>query len=197
MEDLSCREYRLAAKSQCSEYSNTLALIYLVYGAIVSILTASSFGILGVLVLGPLNMGLAYICKQVDKKGEVDLEKLFDGFKQFGSAVVLELLLTLYLVLWSLLIIPVFIKIYSYSMAYFIQQDNPDMSANDCITESRRIMNGNKWKLFCLDLSYLGWIILCILTFGILIFWVSPKMQQAKYLFYLHITGKDQVVVEE
>ena len=114
----------------------------------------------------------------------------------FEHAFVLALLETVYLFLWSLLIIPAFIKPYSYAMSFFIQKDNPDMTANECITESRRIMDGNKWKLFCLEFSYIGWVILCILTLGILSFWVSPKMNQAKYLFYLHITGKDMVAEE-
>ena len=196
MENISAREYRLAASEQCKEYSSTLAVIYLVHAVIVSALSAASFGLLGLLVVGPLLMGLAMISEDVDKKNVVSLESLFKGFKMFEHAFVLALLETVYLFLWSLLIIPAFIKPYSYAMSFFIQKDNPDMTANECITESRRIMDGNKWKLFCLEFSYIGWIILCILTFGILSFWVSPKMNQAKYLFYLHITGKDMVVEE-
>lgn len=197
MENLRAKDYRLAASEQCSNYSSTLAITYLVYSLVLGALSAASFAILGILISGPLMMGIVNLCEEVYKKGNVNVETLFSGFKLFEKSFILALLSDLYLFLWSLLIIPAFIKPFSYAMSFYIQKDNPNMSANECITESRRIMNGNKWKLFCLLFSYIGWIILCILTFGILSFWVTPKIQQAKYLFYLHITGKDQVVAEE
>ena len=50
-------------------------------------------------------------------------------------------------------------------------------------------MDGNKWQLFWLGMSYLGWVILCTFTFGILYLWVAPKMQQASFLFYLKVSG--------
>ncbi|MBP5342824.1 DUF975 family protein [bacterium] len=197
MEKLRARDYRIAAKNKCSKYSDTLALIYVLHAIITAAVAGASFGLLAILVTGPLALGIAMICEEVDQERPLNVEKLFAGFNNFGRAFVLELLTGIYLFLWSLLIIPVFIKIYSYSMSVYILKDNPDMSADECITMSRKIMNGHKWELFCLEFSYIGWIILCILTFGILSFWVSPKMQQAKYLFYLHITEKDSQVIEE
>lgn len=193
------RDYRLAASEECRNYSGTLALIYLILAIIEGAVSGATFG-LGILVLGPLTMGTVMVSESVHNKGNVALETLFSGFKMFEKAVVLSILETVYLILWSLLIIPAFIKPYSYAMSFYIQKDNPEMTANESITESRRMMNGYKWKLFCLDLSYIGWILLCILTLGILSFWVSPKIQQAHYLFYLNISGKnnqEEVVTEE
>ena len=77
-------------------------------------------------------------------------------------------------------------------MAPFILFENPDMSADDAITKSCEIMDGHRWELFCLEFSYIGWAILCLLTFGILIFWVGPRMQAARYAFYLNISGKSE-----
>ena len=74
-------------------------------------------------------------------------------------------------------------------MTYFILKDNPEMSATDAITESRKMMDGNKWRLFCLDFSFIGWILLSILTCGILIFVVEPYMLAARAAFYESIKG--------
>ena len=99
-----------------------------------------------------------------------------------------------------LFIIPGLIKTYSYAMALYIQNDNPNKPINECITESRRMMDGNKWKLFCLEFSYIGWFILCVFTCGILTLWVAPKYNYARYLFYLKVSGKgykDELLKQE
>ena len=62
-----------------------------------------------------------------------------------------------------LLFIPGVVKAYSYAMTPYIMAEHPGLTANEAITESRRIMDGNKWRLFCLDLSFLGWELLCTL----------------------------------
>jgi len=67
-----------------------------------------------------------------------------------------------YIQLWSLLlIVPGVIKLFSYAMTYFVQIEHPDWGADRCITESRRLMDGNRWRFFCLNLSFIGWGILC------------------------------------
>jgi uncharacterized membrane protein len=77
-------------------------------------------------------------------------------------------------------------------MTFYIIDENPDIAVEEAIDESKRIMHGNKWRLFCLDLSYIGWIFLCILTFGILYLWITPKMELARYLFYKNLKGEIQ-----
>ena len=75
-----------------------------------------------------------------------------------------EILQGLYVALWSLLlVIPGIVKSYSYAMAPYIMAEHPALTANEAITESRRIMDGNKWRLFCLDFSFIGWELLCVL----------------------------------
>ena len=69
-------------------------------------------------------------------------------------------------------------------MSYYISLDRPDLSANDCITESRRMMDGNKWRLFCLDLSFIGWYIVGSLCFGVGILWVDAYHSMARANFY-------------
>lgn len=83
--------------------------------------------------------------------------RLWDGF-------CLKFLQGLYVALWSLLlVIPGIVKSYSYAMAPYIMAEHPALTANEAITESRRIMDGNKWRLFCLDFSFIGWELLCSL----------------------------------
>ena len=69
--------------------------------------------------------------------------------------------------LWCLTIAGIFIKRYSYFMVPYIAAENPDMSGREAVTLSRRIMRGHKWECFVLELSFLGWQILGLLTFGL------------------------------
>lgn len=75
-------------------------------------------------------------------------------------------------------------------MSFYIYNDNRQLGTMDSIDESKRLMNGHKWELFCLYCSYIGWLLLSCLTLGILLLWVIPKMQLAVYIFYLNISGK-------
>ena len=73
-------------------------------------------------------------------------------------------------------------------MVPYIIKDNPELTATETITKSREMMNGNKWRAFLLDLSFIGWIILGAVTFGILfILWTCPYMQNANAALYLEL----------
>ncbi len=74
-------------------------------------------------------------------------------------------------------------------MSPYILIDNPVMTAGEARRKSMEIMKGNKWKLFCLQFSFIGWILLSILTFGILFLWVIPAMEMSKIAFYKEISG--------
>ena len=90
------------------------------------------------------------------------LPDLFSQFGRLGAGFCMDFLMNLFVFLWGLLfIIPGVVKGYSYAMAPYILAENPDMTARDAITESRRIMDGNKFSLFCLQLSFIGWALLC------------------------------------
>ena len=87
---------------------------------------------------------------------------------------------------WSLLfIMPGIIKSCSYAMVPFILADDPSLGAREAITLSRKMMDGNKWRLFVLDLSFFGWMFLSACTFGILdIFYVNPYMHSTHAELY-------------
>jgi len=169
--------------------------VYIVFGLIIS---ASSVVLgLGPLILGgPLLLGLFGYFLLKARGENTQFENLFDGFKQFGSGLVLFLLQTLFLFLWSLLlIVPGIIKYFSYSMSYFILKDNPEIGASEAITRSRQMMNGNKWKLFCLYFSFIGWAFLCIFTFGIGYFWLMPYIYTSVANFYKELKDNQQAQI--
>lgn len=93
-----------------------------------------------------------------------DFHDLFSQFHRWATGFCMNFLMGLYTILWTFLfIVPGIIKAYSYAMTPYILSEHPDMTANEAITESRRIMDGNKWRLFCLSISFIGWDILCAL----------------------------------
>ena len=95
----------------------------------------------------------------------------------------------IYIFLWPLLFIPGIIASYSYMMTPYILADNPELSASEAIKISKQMMRGNRWRLFCLKISFFGWSILCILTLGIGFLWLTPYMNAAIAEFYREISG--------
>lgn len=124
----------------------------------------------------------------IDRNGEAACANLFTQFKRIGPAIALQVLRAVYTTLWSLLlVIPGIIKAYSYSMAAYILYEHPEMTPNEAITKSRELMDGNKWRLFCLEFSFIGWAILCGFTCGIGYFWLFPYQEAAVAAFYREI----------
>ena len=101
-------------------------------------------------------------------------------------------MMNLFLGLWfMLLIVPGIIKTYSYRMVPYLVAENPEMDFKDAIDASRKMMDGEKWKTFVLDLSFLGWIILTSLTCGILgIFYTTPYISQTNAELYTVLKAK-------
>lgn len=101
------------------------------------------------------------------------------------------ILSTIYIFLWTLLlIIPGIIKSYSYALTPYILVEHPEMSANEAIEESMRLMNGHKFDLFYLQLSFIGWAILSILSLGLGVFWLIPYQMTAQAAFYRDIKNE-------
>jgi len=102
-----------------------------------------------------------------------------------GGNIILGILYNIFIALWTLLfIIPGIVKACSYSMAFYIKNDNPGMSATEALTESRRMMNGYKMKYFVLHLSFIGWYILGLLCMGLGVLWVSAYEAASDAVFY-------------
>ncbi|MCL1833887.1 MAG: DUF975 family protein, partial [Leptospirales bacterium] len=136
-------------------------------------------------VKGPFALGLAgYFLKRV-RGEEFSTINIFDGFKRFFPSFLLMFFTILFVILWSLLlIIPGIIKSLSYSMAFYIMYDNPEISALKALKKSKIMMKGYKLKLFLLFLSFIGWVFLTMLTLGIGYFWLIPYINLSIANFY-------------
>ena len=142
--------------------------------------------ILSLLAL-PLSWGLTVSLLRNHREESVDLENLFDGFRggRYTRVFCALFLVNLFTFLWALLlIIPGIMKAFSYALTPYIIMDEPELTARQAITRSCEIMQGRRWKLFCLYLSFIGWGILSILTFGIGFLWLVPYMNASVAAFY-------------
>ena len=124
------------------------------------------------------------------KKENVEPPAFIGGTEQIGGLIVLSLMTNLFVILWSLLFfIPGIVKSYAYAMAPYIKYDHPEYGWKRCLDESRSMMRGYKWKLFCLDLSFIGWNIVGMLCFFVGIYWVTPYNTAARVCFYNELKG--------
>lgn len=146
------------------------------------------------LIYSPFSYGYYIsLLKLVREKDTNMISQMFRNFANYKRAFFVPLIVFIYTILWSLLlIIPGIIKSLSYSMTYFISKDHPEYTINECIEESRHIMDGYKWKLFVLYLSFIGWILLGALTLGIAYLWIKPYMYITIVHFYEEIKNENQ-----
>lgn len=136
-------------------------------------------------VSGPLVLGVTFFYLSISRNNPVKISDLLIGFNRIIVAASTYLLMVLFIMLWAiLLIIPGIIAALSYSQAFFILADNNSISAMDALKKSKEMMNGNKWKFFCLGLRFIGWMLLCIPTLGIGFLWLFPYMSVSYAKFY-------------
>ena len=142
-------------------------------------------GFVGFIIGGVIRQGYClYLLKQHDGTNP-EVNDLFSQFHRFGDGFCLALLQGLYIALWSLLfIIPGIIAGYRYAMAPFVLLENPDMTASEAIEASKQMMEGHKTELFLLDLSFIGWDLLCAFTLGIGHLWLNPYRNAAYAAFF-------------
>lgn len=120
------------------------------------------------------------------------LANLLDGFGYWWKVLLIDLVCGVLIVLWSLLlIVPGIIAAYRYSMAHYVLITNPDFGVMDCIRESKRLTQGWKGALFVMDLSFLGWTLLCMIPVlgWLLSVWVTPYRALSFLQAYEQISG--------
>lgn len=185
-------EIRARAREIMTPYWGTAAVIYLVYMVLYA--GANAMMAIGTMVLaGPLSLGLADVFLRIEKGEPIGVETLMGGFNDFTRSLVAGLLISVYVLLWSiLLIIPGVIAALGYSMTFFIMKENPSLPAVDALKASQQMMMGHKARLFELLFSFIGWILLGALSFGIAFLWVGPYMHAAVVLFYRDLQADNQ-----
>lgn len=187
---LSSFEYRQRARAALGGriFGNLWLMALLAYAIVFIALGIVSATVIGhILIIGALYIGYASIMLSLARgKGEVQITDMAKGFVvDYVNSLLIGLISMLKIFLWSLLfVIPGIMKAYSYSMIYYIKNDHPSYTWRECLTESERLMKGKRWALFCLDFSFIGWILLMPFTLYLGVFWLAPYMEQARAQFY-------------
>ena len=194
----SITNYKNRALSALENKWGNFVLITFVYGLIIGITQVLSgdkdspailhlIGLVLFILALPLTWGYQTLFLGAVRGGEATAKDMFEGYNKelFSRVLTTTLLYYVYVFLWSLLLlIPGCIKAYSYAMTPYILKDNPEMKNNAAIEESMRMMDGHKLELFLLDLSFIGWAILSLLTCCIGFLWLTPYMNMARVNFY-------------
>lgn len=189
-------EYRAQARAALKGNWTQPVVAILLVGFIISgiqgcfsyaILNRPWLSTLSLLVALPLSYGLI-VSMLLFFRGQKDtcIESAFHlAFKPYSRAFLVEFFKTVMVTLgFALLIVPGIVLDVAYSMAEFISYDEPEISEAEALRRSRRMMKGHKWQLFCLELSFIGWILLSILSLGIGLLWVGPYISQSVAAFY-------------
>ena len=114
---------------------------------------------------------------------------MFSKGKQVPTAIIANILVFIRVFLGTmLLIVPGIIATYKYAMVNYIIAENPGISAREALEMSKEMMRGNKLRFFLLGLSFFGWALLVVLTFGIAGVWVAPYIQASCAAFYREIS---------
>lgn len=162
--------------------------------SLVSSNTTSCFSYLASLLLLPMSWGYAMAFlgnRRAESDDPFGLGNLFVGYKDFWRVFSTMFISSLFLLLfYLLLIIPGIWMQMRLAMVPFILRDYPELSGNKALRLSADMMQGHKLRLFCLELSFLGWILLCFLTLGIGFFWLSPYMCQTEANFYEEVKAE-------
>lgn len=194
-------ELKSGAKDQLKGKWLLAILVFICYSAILQLVNVeltnstegSMFGmslnIIGFLVYGSMQVGMSrFTLKLASKDQTTQFNDLFSGFDVFIKALVMNLILGVCVSIGMILfIIPGVIIGLMFSQANYILAENPEKSAIECLKESSRMMKGYKFNFFVLQLSFIGWLILATLTFGIGLLWYVPYYQMTMTNFYLKI----------
>ena len=173
-----------------AELDSTMAIGALVLSGVVMI-SAIIGALFSIFVTDALTVGTCnYFIKNTDSKPS--FRDVFSGFKvKYGRNIGTLLLVGIKTVLWTLLfIIPGIIKSYEYSIIPYILADDPEISSKDAFKKAKQMMKGNKWRLFKLEFSFIGWFVLCVLTLGIGTFFLIPYLNATNAEFYVELKNK-------
>lgn len=140
----------------------------------------------GVVALGTAFLALGYLLYVIRyaREESLDVNDIFYYKKMYIPTFLLFFLIQLFTNLWTLLfIVPGIIASLSYAMSKYIYCDQ-ELKPLECIKASKKMMKGHKWDYFIFNLSFVGWIILGMFTFGLLYIWLIPYMSTADVLYY-------------
>ena len=209
-QDYSAKAMRARARQLLAGHWKTAVAVILTYGVLIAItvilrVKMMTVGTIATWVVGLLGVSLVYgfySLVQADNDPDAEVTLAWPGSLGLSGEggrlkvnVIAYVLISVFTFLWSLLlIVPGIIKALSYSQTYYIladaQASGVEMSATEAIKTSQELMKGHKWEFFCLQLSFLGWMILANLTFGIGWLWLGPYMSTTKACYYDYVASE-------
>ena len=144
------------------------------------------------LVAAPLEIGVTKYYIQVSEDSNAAMDRCFDGFRyNWKNIVWINFLMIMKLFLWSLLfVVPGIIKAFEYSMIPYLLAENPNMTAKEAFETSRKMTDNEKWNLFVLDLSFIGWCLLGLLCCGVGTIFVAPYVRATEAQVYFVLKTK-------
>lgn len=149
--------------------------------------------LLNLFLLYPLMLGYAVAHNDLLRSTDSAITRntIRNTFSDYLRNVISMFLVYLFTALWTLLlVVPGIVKGLAYSLTPFIVRDNPELSPNEAINLSVKMMEGHKFDLFCLYLSFAGWFFLCLLTIGVGFLWLMPYVQTTLAAFYQDIKAE-------
>lgn len=189
-------QLQIAGKTICSTADGIApGLLEFLAGRAAAIVIAALIAAALYFVLGSvISVGYSrFNLELTDRVREPELGTLFGYFRHWKATASTKLLQTVYVLLWSLLfLIPGILAAYSYAMTGYILAENPELTAGEALRRSKEMMSGNRWRLFCLQFSFIGWSILCSLTLGIGNLFLTPYREAAGAAFYREVSGTER-----
>ena len=192
MRDLGHMDYDLLFSGNYSDFLAGYTSVETA-GSVFGTLMSLALSIAVILFSGALALGhCKYYIDLVAENRQDEVSVIFSRFDIFLKAMGLNLFMALFIWLWSLLfIVPGIIATYRYRLAPYLMAENPGLGIREAVNMSKELMAGHKWRLFCLELSFIGWGILSALTCGIGDLWLQPYISAATAAFYVDLTGRN------
>lgn len=172
---------QVSPKAMVALYLGLLLILDLLsyIGGSSSELLSTFLSILTGLVSLVLGSGFTLYCMAIRRGERAEFLALFDGFSVAGKIILLNLLQSLLIGLWSMLfLVPGIVAFYRYRFALYNLYENPHISALEALDMSKRQTQGYKMQLFQLDLSYLGWFLLSGIPLWVESYWLNLEMTQ-------------------
>ena len=190
------RQAREALSGKWAIAIGTFVIYFLIIAAAQLIPIVGEIG--GLVISGPFALGIVIFTLGITRGRTVEVADIFEGFKKFEVSFLTYLLMSIFIILWALLlIVPGIIAAISYSQAFFIIADDPSIRPMQAIDKSKEMMDGYKWKYFRLCLRLYGLALLCLLTLGIGFLWFFPYAYVCFARFYDDISGNGLDILPE
>ena len=191
--------YRAQAREVLRNYWGDAAIVTLIISVLALALSCIPFvGTLLALLIAPVSYAFCMTLLVLVRENKAKLLKdtMQITTNQYGNILIPTLLVSLLVAVLSALTFGIagIIFAYAWRMVPYILLDNPELTATQALKKSREMMRGHKLDLFLLDLSFIGWLLLSIITLGVGLLFVNPYMQTASALFYEDLKEEKECV---